>query len=449
MHGAVRSTSDSESPIGLPISSVERRAKSSLWSRIRWAYSSRIIFRFRGASSDQTPSSNAVRAAWTASSTSSAPAAATVASTRPSTGLRFSNVSPERASTERLAMIAWPLRLSSAARASQIDGSAVMLMRLPSGERTRPRKLSPRLEILTREGRERRTQHDSEIRDRPERQEGAAGVRAAEGPELDRQTGEPAGLGGDPVERVLVEGLERKRPRRPLGDCLQRVRVERLADLAQQARDQPRPEDHEDRDPVRGRGQEDRPEDAERGDDEDGRRELHAGAQKLVRPPAAGRVRDPRTGGIDGEDVRHTDGGGTQEAADQQRAAPDGASDERLQETALGVSPHDAERQERRQHGPEEERAEHREPEERPTGELALVERETILLGHFLEHVVCAEPVEADVRSGQQDDHVEDATAERLLKAVAGDDRDRPHALSPPTASRYSSSRVVASTRTP
>ncbi len=106
--------------------------------------------------------------------------------------------------------------------------------------------------------------------------------------------------------------------------------------------------------------------------------ELHAGAQELVRPPIAGRARDERAGGIDGEDVRHADGRGAQEAADEQRAAPDGADDERLQETALGVSPHDAERQERGQHGPEEERPEHREAEERSAGELLLVERKTV-----------------------------------------------------------------------
>ena len=90
-----------------------------------------------------------------------------------------------------------------------------------------PRLSPPGLEVLAGEGRERRRQHDGEVRDRPEREVGAAGLRAAEGPELDRQTGEAAALRGDPVERVLVEVLEGKRPRRSVGDRLERVRVER------------------------------------------------------------------------------------------------------------------------------------------------------------------------------------------------------------------------------
>ena len=155
-------------------------------------------------------------------------------------------------------------------------------------------------------------------------------------------------------------------------------------------------------------------------------------------------------GRVDGEDVRDADGRGAEEAAEEQRAAPDGPHDERLEEPALGVAADDAERQEGGEHGPEEERPEHREPEERPAGELPLLDRKAALeLGHLLERRVGAEPVEAQVGSGQQQHDVEDAAPERLLEGVAGDDRQRPHAVSPPTASRYSSSRVVASTRTP
>ena len=67
-----------------------------------------------------------------------------------------------------------------------------------------------------------------------------ARLGASEGPELDRETREAAALRRDPVERVLVERLERERPRRPVGDGLERLGVERLADLAEQARDEAR-----------------------------------------------------------------------------------------------------------------------------------------------------------------------------------------------------------------
>ena len=69
----------------------------------------------------------------------------------------------------------------------------------------------------------------------------AACLRAAERAELDREAREAAALGGDPVERILVERFERERPGRPVGNGLERLGVERFADLAEQARDEPAP----------------------------------------------------------------------------------------------------------------------------------------------------------------------------------------------------------------
>ena len=99
------------------------------------------------------------------------------------------------------------------------------------------------------------------------------------------------GVDGEPAERVLVERLERERPRGEAADPAQRVRGERLADLAEQPRDEPGAEEHEHRDPVRRRGEQHRAEQRERGDHDDRDGELHAGHDEPVRPPAAGRAR--------------------------------------------------------------------------------------------------------------------------------------------------------------
>ena len=99
------------------------------------------------------------------------------------------------------------------------------------------------------------------------------------------------------------------------------------------------------------------------------------GTHELVGPPAARGSRDQRAGRVDDEHVGDADGSGSEQAPDEQRAAPDGSHDERLEQAALRVPADDAQRQEGGQHGSEEERPEHREPEERPAGELLLVDR--------------------------------------------------------------------------
>ncbi len=153
---------------------------------------------------------------------------------------------------------------------------------------------------------------------------------------------------------------------------------------------------------------------------------------------------------VDDQDVGDADCGGAEEPADEQRAAADRPHDQRLKEAALGVAADYAQRQKGGEDGAEEEGPEHREAEERAARELVLLDRQALIeLGDFLERRVRAQPVEAEVEGGQNEHDVEDPAAERLLEGVAGDDRERPHAVSPPTASRYSSSRLVARTRTP
>src|SRR5215207_6373105 len=75
---------------------------------------------------------------------------------------------------------------------------------------------------------------------RPQQRPGL--LRAPEGAELDYHAGGAADVLRQRVEPTLVERLERQRPRRYLGDVLEGVDVERVADLTQQPGGQPRSE---------------------------------------------------------------------------------------------------------------------------------------------------------------------------------------------------------------
>ena len=112
-----------------------------------------------------------------------------------------------------------------------------------------------------------------------------------------------------------------------------------MADRAEQAGDEAGAEEHEDRDPVRGRREHDRAEQRERDHDHDaGRR-----ARLRARRPAPGHqwsVSPTITSGeeVDGEHVGDADRGRAEEAREEQRRAADGPHDERLQQAALGVT---------------------------------------------------------------------------------------------------------------
>ena len=105
--------------------------------------------------------------------------------------------------------------------------------------RGRDRRRS-RLEIPPREREEREREHDDEVADRPDADPPAVHVRAAERAELEQEAGEPRRSLGDHPQRVLVERLERQRPRRDRRRVLDRVRVERVADRAEQPGDEAR-----------------------------------------------------------------------------------------------------------------------------------------------------------------------------------------------------------------
>src|SRR4051812_31334292 len=67
---------------------------------------------------------------------------------------------------------------------------------------------------------------ERQVGDRPEHEPRAAGVGAAERAELERELGEAARVSRERVEPVLVESLERERPRRDPRDALERVRAD-------------------------------------------------------------------------------------------------------------------------------------------------------------------------------------------------------------------------------
>ena len=116
---------------------------------------------------------------------------------------------------------------------------------------------------------------------------------------------------------------------------------------------------------------------------------------------------------------------------------------------ALGVAADGAQRQEHGQDGPEEEGHEHREPDERRADEGLLLE-----VGHraerlrLLERLAHAEPEEREERDGEHDDDGQDPAAQRLAQRVAGDGAEVGRHV-PSTASRYASSSVPRTTRTP
>ena len=222
-------------------------------------------------------------------------------------------------------------------------------------------------------------------------------VGAAERAELQQEAGEPRRLLGDHPQRVLVERLERQRPRGDRGRVLHGVRVERMADRPEQAGDEAGAEEHEHRDAVRRRREHDRAEQRQRDHDHDAERELERRRHDPVRPPVAGQPRDHHRGEVDDEDVRDADARGAEEAREQQRRASDGAHDERLQQAALRVAGDDADRQEHREDDAEEERREHREPDQERARERSRVDVDVARrrdLRQLVEDVVVREPEE-------------------------------------------------------
>ena len=225
-----------------------------------------------------------------------------------------------------------------------------------------------------------------------------------------------------------------------------------MPDRAEQAGDEPRPEEHEHGDPVRRSRQHDRAEQRQRDHDQHAARELDAGPHDLVGPPVARHARDRQRDEVDAEHVDDADRARAEEPGEQQRRAADRPNDERLQQAALRICRHDAEREEHGEHDAEEHRREHREADEERAGERARVDVDVLRRRdrrQLAEHVVVREPEEEQEGGRQHEDDGEHLPAHRLAEAVLDDDGDGAQSVSPPTASRYVSSSVEVSTRTP
>ena len=232
------------------------------------------------------------------------------------------------------------------------------------------------------------------------------------------------------MQCVLVERLEREHPRGPAADRAQRVRADRPADLGQQAGDEPTAEDHEHGDAVGGRGEEDRAQQRERDHDHDREGELGSSGDDIVRPPASDQ---PGGHGLDREqdhDVERTDARSGEEAREQERAAADRADDERLEQSALGISPHDSEGQEDRQYRAEEESREHRQAEDGRPGDDGRVETELVRRnepGRVPERAPDADPVQGQEGDREQQHDQKDLAPHALPQRIARDDRDVAH----------------------
>ena len=212
-----------------------------------------------------------------------------------------------------------------------------------------------------------------------------------------------------------------------------------MADRPEEAGDEAGAEQHEYGNAVRRRREHDRAEQRQRDHDHDAERELESRRHDPVRPPVAGEPRDHHRGEVDEQHVRDADARGAEEAGQQQRRASDGAHDERLQQAALRVAGHDADRQEHRQHDAEEERREHREPDQECARERSGVDVHVARrrdLRQLVEHVVVREPEEEQEGGGQQDDDGEHLAPHGFAEPVLDDDGDRAQSVSPPTASR-------------
>jgi hypothetical protein len=152
-----------------------------------------------------------------------------------------------------------------------------------------------------------------------------------------------------------------------------------------------------------------------------------------------GQVDDRQRDPVDREHVDDADRGRAEETGEQQRVPSDRPHDERLEQSALGVSRDDAEGEEDGEDDAEEERREHREPEEEGARERACVDMDVRRRGdrrQAREDIVVREPEEDEEGRRQQNDDRKDLAPHGLPEAVAGDREDDAHETSSPTASR-------------
>ena len=172
----------------------------------------------------------------------------------------------------------------------------------------------------------------------------------------------------------LVERLEGQHPGRDLRHVLERLDAQRVADLAEQAGGEAAPKSMKTAIPFAVEDRNTEPSSDSAAITSTAEDQPSAGADRVVRPPIAGDPGDQHRADVDRD---HVDGAHRRRAgapAEQQAGPAHRPDHERLEEPALGVAAHRAEREEDSEHGSQEQRREHREPEERRAREHAVVE---------------------------------------------------------------------------
>jgi len=213
--------------------------------------------------------------------------------------------------------------------------------------------------------------------------------------------------------------------------------VDRIADLTEEAADEPGAEQHEHGDAVGDRREIDRTGQRDRRHDRRAGGELDTREHDLVGPPAAHEPGDHDRRRVDRRGVDRRDERGRAEAAGEEDDAPGRAHDHRLEQALLGVPAQHVEREEHRDHGAQEERREHRQAEQRGAGEdgdVDVVARRR--LPEVMKRRHRPERVQGQEEPGQDDDHAEHPPARALAQRRGGDHPDPRHGASPSTASR-------------
>src|SRR3954453_7994143 len=122
---------------------------------------------------------------------------------------------------------------------------------------TTSRSTASRLEISPREDPRGRPDHGGDVENRVWPQEQTGVVGASERAQIQDCAGDASRARDGRIEAVLEQRLEWQDPRADVRDVLEVVRLERVAYLAQQPRDQPCSVDHEDGDAIRRRREQD------------------------------------------------------------------------------------------------------------------------------------------------------------------------------------------------
>jgi hypothetical protein len=141
--------------------------------------------------------------------------------------------------------------------------------------------------------------------------------------------------------------------------------------------------------------------------------------------------------GVDAGDVDGADGGGREEAAEQELRPAQRTNEQRLEQPTLRVPPHHSQRQEDAEHDPEEHGGEHREAEDGGAREgFRLDPAGRTDVADPAEDLPDGETVKRDEGRRQREDDGEDAASDGLLNRVARDDQDGTHSSLSSTTSR-------------